>query len=146
MFSKSCEYAIRATLYIVSKSTGGKRLSLKEVAKETGSPEHFTAKLLQILAREGIVASIKGPNGGFYIEEDASPVTLLKVVNAIDGNDLLATCGLGLKQCSDAHPCPMHNEYKKIRESLFKMLSKQTIQQLSKEINSGKTFIISKKR
>lgn len=145
MFSKSCEYAIRAAMYIVSKSVNGTRLSIKEIAEQTGSPAHFTAKLLQTLVKHGIIASVKGPNGGFYIDPDAQPVTLLRVVTAIDGNDLFTTCGLGLKQCSDTHPCPMHNEYRKIREGVSKMLSRQTIQDLAKEINSGKTFVKSKK-
>ncbi|MCB0485648.1 MAG: Rrf2 family transcriptional regulator, partial [Flavobacteriaceae bacterium] len=71
MFSKACEYAIRATLYISIKSIEGSRLGIKEIAKEIDSPEPFTAKILQTLSREGIISSIKGPNGGFFLEPNA---------------------------------------------------------------------------
>lgn len=55
MFSKACEYAIRAALYIAVKSIDGSKLGIKEIAKEIDSPAHFTAKILQTLSREGII-------------------------------------------------------------------------------------------
>lgn len=77
MFSKACEYAIRAVIYISIRSIAGSKLSIKEIAKEIDSPLHFTAKILQTLSREGIISSIKGPNGGFYINQKQSPSPLM---------------------------------------------------------------------
>jgi len=95
MFSKACEYAIRATLYISSKSVNGSKLSIKEIAKEIDSPEPFTAKILQVLSREKIISSIKGPNGGFYLDPKAKPIPLNTIVRAMDGEDVLHTCSRG---------------------------------------------------
>jgi Rrf2 family protein len=147
MFSKACEYAIRATLYISIKSIEGSRLGIKEIAKEIDSPEPFTAKILQTLSREGIISSIKGPNGGFFLEPNAKPIPLNTIINAIDGEDVLHTCTLGLRECSDKFPCPVHHEVKKYKEHVRKTMKEKTVQDLTQELAKGKTFLkINKKR
>ena len=69
MFSKTCEYAIRAMIFIAQKSKDGNKVGIKEIAKGIDSPEHFIAKILQDLGRRGLLQSAKGPNGGFYLDE-----------------------------------------------------------------------------
>lgn len=147
MFSKACEYAIRAALYISIKSVDGSKLGIKEIAKEIDSPEPFTAKILQTLSREKIISSIKGPNGGFYIDPKAKPVPINAIVNAMDGEDVLHTCSFGLKECSDKFPCPIHHEIKRYKDRLRKIMKEKTLQDLTKELASGKTFLkIDKKK
>lgn len=141
MFSKACEYAIRAALYISIKSVDGSKLGIKEIAKEIDSPEPFTAKILQTLSREKIISSIKGPNGGFFLDPKAKSIPLNSIVKAMDGEDVLHTCSLGLKVCSDAFPCPIHNEIKRYKERLGKIMKEKTLQDLTKELASGKTFL-----
>lgn len=141
MFSKACEYAIRATLYISIKSVEGSKLGIKEIAKEIDSPEPFTAKILQTLSREGIISSIKGPNGGFYLEPNGKPIPLNTIVKAIDGEDVLHTCTLGLRECSDKFPCPIHHEVKKYKEHVRKTMKGKTVQDLTKELSKGNTFL-----
>ena len=51
MFSKTCEYAIRATIYIASESSAGKRCGIRDIARKIESPEPFTAKILQRLVK-----------------------------------------------------------------------------------------------
>ena len=87
IFSKSCEYALRAVLYTYMKSDSNANLGVKEIAKEIGSPVPFTAKILQQLTKKKIISSVKGPNGGFYIDPSSKPVSIYQVVEAIDGTD-----------------------------------------------------------
>lgn len=141
MFSKACEYAIRAVLYLSLKSTDETKLGIKEIAAEIDSPEPFSAKILQTLSREGIISSIKGPNGGFYISSKMKPISLNSIVKAIDGDSVLHSCALGLKECSDKFPCPIHNEIKAYKEQLRKIMNEKTVQQLAKELGAGKTFL-----
>lgn len=141
MFSKACEYAIRASLYISIKSIDGSKLGIKEIAKEIDSPAHFTAKILQTLTREGIISSIKGPNGGFFLDPNAKPVPLTAIVKAIDGETILHSCSLGLKECSDKFPCPIHNDIKSYKERLRKIMKEKTLQQLGNDLVKGKTFL-----
>jgi len=142
MFSKACEYAIRATIHIAVQSTQGKRVSLKDIAKAIDSPEAFTAKILQQLSRGYIVDSVKGPSGGFIIEkENMSKINLSQIVSAIDGDSIFNGCGLGLKKCSENHPCPVHDKFKAIREALRNMLENTSVYELSIGLTSGLTFL-----
>lgn len=141
MFSKACEYGIRAVIYIWSQSTDGIKLGVKDICKGIDAPEFFTAKILQSLAKQDLVSSTKGPNGGFYISKEQENMRLLALVEAIDGDKLFRGCGLGLKHCSEDNPCPIHDDYKNIRESLAKLLSEKTIKELAKEVTSGKATL-----
>jgi Rrf2 family protein len=107
MFSKACEYAIRAMVFLASVTAEGERLTAREVARATHSPEAFTAKTLQALVKAGILASVKGPGGGFLLPRRLADRTRLSdIVSAIDGHGMYTGCGLGLRQCSATRPCP----------------------------------------
>ncbi len=142
MFSKACEYGIRASIFIATKSSKGIRVGIKDVAKEIDSPEPFTAKIMQILTKNGIIYSAKGVGGGFEVSNEAvKSIKLIQIVDAIDGNKIYSGCGIGLKECSEQHPCPVHHEFKKIRELLLEMLTKTTLEQLASDVKSGDFFL-----
>ena len=142
MFSKACEYGIKATLYVAYQSLLGNRVGLKDIAKSIDSPEAFTAKILQQLAKSGIINSLKGPTGGFNIEkDDLAKIRLSHIVEAIDGNSIYIACGLGLKACNELKPCPVHNQFKAIRDELKTMLETTTVQELAIRLNEGGTFL-----
>ena len=141
MFSKTCEYAIRSMIFISQKSRDGQRVGVKQVAESIDAPEHFIAKILQELSRKKLVQSMKGPNGGFYLEEDDLSTSLADIVMAIDGNNIYNECVLGLKACSQKNPCPVHNEYKEIKKNLITMLEKNTIGNFKDKLDSGNYFL-----
>ena|SRR5688572_4001145 len=142
MFSKSAEYALRATIYIAQKSSEENKLGMAEISKAIGSPRPFTAKILQLLTRDNkIIRSVRGPNGGFYITDKAKKLPARAILEAVGENDVLRRCVLGLAQCSDNKPCPMHSEYKIIKEQLIKLFENKTIQVLSQEVGKG-TWVI----
>jgi len=137
MFSKSAEYAIRAVFYIAKSTQLGRKVGIKEIASNIQSPEPFLGKILQELSKGGIVKSVKGPNGGFYLTEVEMNKKLSEVVKAIDGDDIFIGCGMGLPQCSEEHPCPLHNEFKAIRSELGRMLKSITLGQFNDELILG---------
>ncbi|MEX0995574.1 MAG: Rrf2 family transcriptional regulator [Flavobacteriaceae bacterium] len=142
MLSKACEYGIRATLFIAAQSLQGKRVVLPEIAKAIDSPEPFTAKILQQLARAKLVQSNKGPNGGFSIsEKDMERIKLKDLVLAIDGESLFTECGLGLKACNEEAPCPIHHRYKPIRAEIIAMMEATSLQELSQQLEAGDTVL-----
>lgn len=141
MISKACKYGIRAAVFVASKAETGVKLNVKEIAKEVEAPEAFTAKILQILNKHRIITSLKGPYGGFFIEQFQLEQPVLNIVNAIDGMSIFRECGLGLKKCSEVHPCPMHFQYKIAREALLDAFQKTTVGHLAQEINGGTSFI-----
>ena len=141
MFSKTCEYAIRAMIFIAQKSEFGVKVGIKEIAKGIASPEHFIAKILQGLSSKGLVQSTKGPNGGFYLDETSQKNTLADIVEAVDGNKLFTECALGLKNCSENKPCPLHDEFKSIRMQLHSMLQSATVAGFNMELTRGMSFL-----
>ncbi|AYN03179.1 MULTISPECIES: Rrf2 family transcriptional regulator [unclassified Flavobacterium] len=142
MFSKACEYAIRASIFIATKSSQGIRVGIKDVAKEIDSPEPFTAKIMQILTKNGIIDSAKGVGGGFEVSNVAiKSIKLIQIVDAVDGDSIYMGCGIGLKECSESHPCPVHNEFKVIRGLLLDMLTNTTLEELALGVKSGEFFL-----
>lgn len=142
MFSKACEYGIRASVHLARLSEKGERSSLKQVSKAIDSPVAFTAKVLQLLARDGIIHSVHGPTGGYEIPQDRlSKIHLSDIVKAIDGDKVYNGCGLGLKNCNENKPCPLHFQFKVIRDNLKQMLQTTTIQDLANELHQGLAFL-----
>lgn len=138
MFSKACEYGIRAMVLIALRSEEGARTGLKEIADSIDSPEAFTSKILQQLTRDHLINSAKGPNGGYEMTpEQLDKVYLKDVVRCIDGDLIYTGCGLGLSQCSEEDPCPLHFEFRQIRDQLSHMLEKTSIRQLSENYQEG---------
>lgn len=134
MISKSCKYGLRAVVYIASRASDKIKLNVKEIAREIDIPEAFTAKILQTLNKHRIITSLKGPYGGFYIEAHQLEIPLLNIVNAIDGLSVFTECGLGLKQCSEVRPCPLHNEFKKSRNEFYRIFKDTTINTLAQRL------------
>jgi Rrf2 family transcriptional regulator, iron-sulfur cluster assembly transcription factor len=142
MFSKACEYGIRASIFIAEQSLLDKKVGLKEIAKAVDSPEAYTSKILQALSRNFIINSDKGPHGGFSMnKKQLDEVNLSAVVNTIDGDAIYNGCGLGLKSCGDDEPCPLHGQFKFVREELRKMLETTLIKSLAIDIAGGFTFL-----
>jgi Rrf2 family protein len=142
MFSKACEYAIRATIHIAHQSNEGLRASLIDISKEIDSPVAFTSKILQQLVKAGIIYSTRGQTGGFGMDEkQIQDKTVADIVSVIDGDEIYIRCGLGLKECSGLQPCPVHGKFVDIRENLRMALETTTIQELSTGLKNGVTFL-----
>ncbi len=142
MFSKACEYGIRASIYIAQQSLLNRKVNLKDISEVIESPAAYTSKILQKLSQNNIINADKGPTGGFSMDKSKlENVKLSSIVYAIDGDSIYLGCGLGLKQCSEKMPCPVHNQFKVIREELKKMSEKTTIQSLAIDFEKGLTFL-----
>lgn len=121
MFSRACEYAIKIMIYIAGKEQLDKRTGLKEITEAIGSPEAFTAKILQQLVKSKLLESFKGPSGGFELMNDKE-IRLADIVTAIDGDKLLEECVLGFDECSSRNPCPVHDKFLTIRTQMKETL------------------------
>ena len=146
MFSKATEYALRATIYIAKKSSEENKLGMEEIAKAIDSPQSFTAKILQQLTKDNkIISSVRGPNGGFYMTKSARKLPVRSILEATGEDKVLEKCVLGLAQCSELKPCPMHSQYKSIKKQLINLFETKTIQRLVDDMADGTTFINNKK-
>lgn len=142
MFSKACEYGLKAMISISASSSKGERVNLKEISGAIESPEQFTAKILQQLTRAKLINSVQGSRGGFEIPKDRlEKIRLIDVVRTIDGDKVFTGCGLGLDACNAAKPCPIHNEFAQVRDGLARLLNDTNLMKLSNDLNKGLTFL-----
>jgi len=131
IFSKSCELGLQAVLFLSTKENH--TYNAEQISKEVKLPKEFVSKVLQILTSSGIVGSKRGKNGGFYLAKKASEIKLIDIVEAIDGLNIFKTCVLGFPGCSYESPCPVHNNWGKLREDTNKMLSEETLEDLKEK-------------
>lgn len=142
MFSKACEYGIRATLYIASQSLKGRRVKIGDIVQNIDSPEAFTGKILGLLSKNNIIQSHTGPNGGFEISnENMHSVTLANIVEAIDGNAFFEDCALGLSKCDEKSPCPMHHSVDEIRKKMWENLKMSTVYGMAMDMKKNETLL-----
>lgn len=142
MFSKACEYGIKATIYIAMQSLQGRRVSLKEIVEKVDSPTAFTAKILHQLTKNDILDSTKGPAGGFQIQKERiDNIKLAHIVFAIDGESIYEGCGLGLDKCNANKPCPVHDKFVVIRDELKQMLQNTSLFELATGLEVGLTYL-----
>jgi Rrf2 family protein len=134
MFNKETEYALRGLVYINLQNLKGRRPGTSEVSKEIEAPPFFTAKILQRLVRSGFLRSLKGKGGGFFFDPDKPDLPLRNLISAIEGDRSFSGCSFGLKQCDSDHPCPLHEKYAPIKESLTRLISEETVQSLSEKL------------
>jgi len=141
MFSRSCEYALQSILYITLHSKNGKAVGLKQISDSQKIPLHFLSKILQQLVKGKVLNSIKGPNGGFALNVSPNRLRLIKVVELIDGLDIFDRCGIGLKKCSDKTPCPIHFEFKVVKEKIRQVLTEKTLSELCDDVDKGLSIV-----
>jgi len=125
-FSKSCEYALRATMYL-AKNAGMQKVGISVIAKDLDIPMFYLSKVMQNLVKHEIINSAKGRNGGFYLTDSEINKPLIRIVHAIDGEDIFKKCALGIKNCSSKQPCPLHNDIIEYRENLKGVLTESSI-------------------
>jgi Rrf2 family iron-sulfur cluster assembly transcriptional regulator len=146
MLSNSCRYGIRAVIYLASQPEANVKTGIKKISKDLDLPTPFLAKILQQLAKQKILSSSKGPHGGFSLLRDPQKITVLDIVNSIDGSDIFTNCVMHNGSCesvgADKKTCPLHEDYAKTRENLIKLFRSKTIFEMVKRANNNDLIAI----
>jgi len=127
------EIAIRAALYLAGRPPG--ELSpVREVAKATKLPSPYLSKVIQRLARAGLVRTFRGPGGGIELGKSPEAITLWSLVCATDGPPDANRCALGIGSCSPRNPCPLHDRWVPLRDEFQRLLEETTLAALLQEL------------
>lgn len=129
MLSKSCEYGLRASLYLASLNQEG-YVSINTVSEELDISFAFLTKIFQKLNDADLLASQRGPEGGVALTRPGDEISLYEIVTAIDGEDLFTECVLGLPGCGEATPCPLHEAWVQDRRRMETMFRNATLTEL----------------
>lgn len=130
MLTQTSEYALRAMVYMARK--GADRYSgVKEIAAATEVPSNYLAKILQQLAKAGVLESQKGFGGGFRVARPLSKINLLAIVDPLENISRFHRCVLGQRECSDEVACPLHDAWKRICREYLGSLENTTLQDVA---------------
>jgi len=146
MLSNSCKYGIRAVIYLALHQSEKNCIGIKEIAGDLGLPTPFLAKILQQLAKQKLLNSIKGPNGGFSLLKKPESITMYDIVKTIDGEELFTNCIIHDSTCMSLSEnkkfCAVHDDYEHIRKQLFELFKKKTIAELAYSAGSSNNVLI----
>jgi Rrf2 family protein len=145
IYSRSAEYAIRGCVHMAALAPGEYAL-VKSVAAEAGIPSHFLAKILQELARDGFLKSSKGPGGGFRLNQPAQEISMLRIIEAVDGPGRYQRCIGGSPECNDRAPCGMHDSWKALRSRIIDYLGGTSIADLAKALGEKRRLLARSRR
>lgn len=129
MLTQAVGYALSALARIAAG--GGKSVLVKDVAREAGIPAPYLAKIVQVLARRGLVATQRGIGGGVALSRDPAAITLHDVCVALDDPSVQQRCMLGTAECSDDRACPCHRFWSTHRTEYVKFLQGTTVADLA---------------
>jgi len=118
ILSQACNYGILSMLYIAKESKPGEYISIRKISTELNISFAFLTKILQILTQQGILHSVRGAKGGVALAKPSTEISMYDVIKAIDGDSMFHECILGLPGCGELKPCPLHQEWAKIRDDL----------------------------
>jgi len=135
IYTGSAKYAIRAMVCLAVNNGDGRPFSAAGVAEAEQIPPFYLAKVLQDLGRAGLLKSARGRGGGFYLSRPADEITLIEVIAAVeDSRRLEIECVLGIDDCNDKAPCPMHETWKGFRDGALEALRTLTVARLVEEL------------
>jgi len=141
MLSNAAKYAIRAVLFLAINSKNDSKYGAIQIAKDLDIPQAFIAKLLQKLAKGNIISSSKGPTGGFYFTKENGGNNVCKIIELIDGKGVFDKCFMGLPNCGDAKPCPVHHLVAPFKKEILEQFLHKNINQLAQEVNEKGLFL-----
>lgn len=143
IYSKTCEYAIRALVYLAQKNTADLTM-IPEISRESGVPGPYVAKIFRDLVGQDILESRKGPRGGFRFKQDPARISLRQVVDAVDDSTRMTSCVMGLDECSAANACPLHSVWTDAKNKIMTILEKETLCSVKKKVSRKSYRILSR--
>ncbi|WP_299164416.1 Rrf2 family transcriptional regulator [uncultured Eudoraea sp.] len=141
MLSNSSKYALKAVLYLALHTDENNKMMVKDISERINLPKAYIAKLLQELSKRKIISSTRGPKGGFYVTPSNKNETVMQIIEVIDGKKRMETCMLGLEDCNEQKPCPIHRLISPSRSKMITLLENKTINDLAKDLELNKTFL-----
>ena len=130
LFSTATGYALRA---LAAMPENGSYSLAKDLASQLGLPGPYLAKILQSLAQEGMLQSVRGPRGGFRLARPARHITVGAVVSVMDGMESMSGCVMGFTNCQgtgQGKPCPLHGAWQEVKDHLEQTMTTVTIRDL----------------
>ena len=141
MLSNSSKYALKAVIFLTLHTNDIRKMTVKEISSQIKVPQAYVAKLLQALSKRDIISSTRGPRGGFYLSEEDKAQPLANIVYAVEGKKQFSSCLLGLEECDEKMPCPLHNRIATSRSIILDVLENTSVAQLAEDLRLKRAFL-----
>lgn len=129
LVTRETDYAVRCILYLAQAND--QVMNVTEVSRKMHIPKTFLAKIFQRLAKADLVESVRGMNGGFRLAKKPSAISLLDIMEAIQGASCINVCAVNSKKCKRSSFCTVHPFWVDLRQEVNKRLQEQTIDKLA---------------
>ncbi|AFV97724.1 MULTISPECIES: Rrf2 family transcriptional regulator [unclassified Sulfuricurvum] len=133
MLSSACQDTIRAAVWLSTQPTGEFH-RIQKISEALELPFHFMAKSLQKLVHAKILISQRGAAGGVTLSRKASEITLLSIIEAVDGSTFFDACVLGLGDCEAEKPCALHAQWDVWRQEMLEMYSAMRLSEITEDV------------
>jgi Rrf2 family protein len=130
MLSQTAEYALRAVLYLAEHSDPNAPVRVGKIADNLGIPQNYLSKILHQLAREGVLVSLRGKTGGFWLAAPPERLALSAVIMPFDRVEQRRRCLLGRPQCTDRSACAAHTRWKEVADRVAEFFRETTVADL----------------
>jgi Rrf2 family iron-sulfur cluster assembly transcriptional regulator len=141
MLSNTSKYALRAVIYLALYASQEKKAGIKKISAALDIPTPFLGKILQNLAKHQILLSTKGPHGGFCLKKQAMDISLMDIVEIIDGTDIFDQCVIRTTKCSYDAPCSLHDKIAPLRSEMKSLFLTESVADLVEEFRKGREKI-----
>lgn len=130
--TRETDYAIRCVLYLASRTD--RVIMVDEIAREMATPKSFLSKILQKLVRADIARSFRGVKGGFQLNREPRNITLLDVIEAVEGSIAMNKCVLDTSSCGFSGTCAVHPIWVRIRGEVNELLAHHNFEDISRSV------------
>ncbi len=136
LFSRTSQYAAQALIYLATQRRDRFVLT-REIAAHLDIPSDYLGKIMGAMSRASLLTSVRGRKGGYALNEGAETTDMLQLLLLMEGSKYTQDCFLGLKTCGDETACPMHREWKPIKERIVALLREQNVGALADGVKRG---------
>lgn len=127
--TRAGDYGIQGMLYLASLPPG-KEAFIRDIAKSRNLPASFLAKIFQHLSKAGLIHSHRGAKGGVVLSRPAEEISVLEIIEGIEGKVYLNRCLMGDESCKRQKVCPMHYVLMEAQKNLMLTFEKFSLQDL----------------
>jgi Rrf2 family protein len=131
--SKKADYALMAMKHLAIRPDSASA-SAREIAEQYDIPIELMAKVLQRLARHGLVTSHQGTRGGYRLAKAASVISVADIIQAIDGPLTVTACSTEEENCDQYSKCNVRDPLWRIRERILTALDTCSLQEVSSDV------------
>jgi Rrf2 family iron-sulfur cluster assembly transcriptional regulator len=133
LLSRTSAYAVRAAIHLASRDGEEAEEEFVRVSELAGAldvPQNYLSKILHQLVGAGLLASGRGPRGGFRLARAPEAITLADLVEAVEPGRAQRRCLLGRPECTDSHPCPLHERWLRLGDDIDHFLHETSLADL----------------